>query len=475
MSRREAQEEYQQPDKPRELYPEIKPSLVADLDELSPKEYVDEEGIKHTYRLPVGEEWEDENGIQRHELWYAEYGNPNGIPVVVLHGGPGAGCNADYVRYFDPEKYRIIMYDQRGSGKSTPKGSMEGNNTPNLIEDLEVLRKHLNVDKWVLFGGSWGSTLALLYAETYPQNVLAMVLRGIFLGRLQDTQAFVNSDCSGATQRWNYWCEFIDKTNQLIDDSDVVHPKLDPSTVGLKYNVNLIKLYYDLLQDPKVSRKAASTFAWWEKAISTIAVNEIGMKWGAETEDGRVMGLTEVTYMFYNWFIGENQILENVGQIKDIPTWIAHGAHDYVCSPKSAYELARRLNNLNEVKMFEDIQAGHSISEPWIIHCLLQATDALAKRFLPEEAEQVTGQRRLRAKHTRQSSSIFYRSPATPEAPEAVESDQPFSKRTMSQTTTPTSSPKRFRVTASPTTATTTTTASDRSDRTLRPPKPPRF
>lgn len=326
---------------PRTFYPESKPNKESFLD-------VDDE----------------------HKLYYAEYGNPNGIPVVVCHGGPGAGSDPYFAQYFNPQQYRIVLFDQRGAGKSTPKGSLNNNTTKHHISDMEKLRKHLGIKQWVVQGGSWGATLALLYAEAHPKCVLGLILRGVFLGREKDTHGFTTEGCPAALLHSEQWEIFKEKAKALLDRVNFKMPMN-----------NLIDVFYTLLTQPnkQIQSEAAALFSWWEECNATLKYDQTEVDW-AGSEDGVNMGITEITYMKNHWYIEENQILKNVEAIKNIPIYIVNGQYDLVCPKNQAAELAKHLKNV----VAHYPISGHAGSQPETVHFLVESTDALAKRLNQE-------------------------------------------------------------------------------------------
>lgn len=309
-----------------------------------------------------------------HEIYLASYGNPSGIPIIALHGGPGAGTSPYFAQYFNPEKYHIILADQRGAGKSKPKGKMEANTTAHLIADIETIRAFFKIDKWAVFGGSWGSTLALLYAEAHPDKVLGLVLRGIFLGRENDLTAFVREACPAALLHSRQWEKLKTHLTELIKKSGLSHLSIDKDKI---YHI-----CFELLQhkDKDIREDTAGTIATWEKLNSYLEINEKDLEWGS-SPDGVNMGLTESTYFEYNCFIEDNQILRDSYRLKNIPTFIVQGKYDLVCPPYMADELETALQKINcPVTRFNTL-AGHSQTEPETISALVQSTDDLAKLY----------------------------------------------------------------------------------------------
>jgi proline iminopeptidase len=290
-----------------------------------------------------------------HELYIEESGNPDGVPVVFLHGGPGASCEPVHRRYFDPEQYRIILFDQRGSGKSRPHASLEDNTTPRLIEDLEKIREHLKVDKWVVFGGSWGSTLALAYAEAHAERVLGLVLRGIFLCRKQDIHWFYQNGTSRLFP--DAWKEFISP--------------IPPAERG-----DLVAAYYKRLTSDNELERMAAAKAWsiWEGSTATLRSNHRVLDYFSDPHIALSIARIECHYFINNCFMTENQLLENIHKIEHIPGFIVHGRYDVICPVDQAYELDHHWTE-STLKIIPD--AGHAVSEVGITQALIESTKAL--------------------------------------------------------------------------------------------------
>ncbi|OUS28305.1 prolyl aminopeptidase [Gammaproteobacteria bacterium 45_16_T64] len=292
-----------------------------------------------------------------HVLHVEESGNKDGIPILFLHGGPGSACEPFHRRFFDPEKYRIILFDQRGCGRSTPHANVESNTTQDLIADMEQIRVELEVDHWVLFGGSWGATLALLYAQRYPETVKAMVLRGIFLARQRDLD-------------WLY----KDGANRIFPDAWDAFTHNIPA----EDHDNLLQAYQDLLagNNELARMSAAKTWSAWEGHCATLRPNITVMDHFAEPHTALSMARVEVHYFSNNVFIDENQILNNMDIINSIPGIIVHGRYDMVCPLENATELHKRWDAA-ELQIIRD--AGHASSEAGIVDALVRATDSIAK------------------------------------------------------------------------------------------------
>jgi proline iminopeptidase len=295
-----------------------------------------------------------------HTIYWEESGNPKGIAVLFLHGGPGSGTESGHRCYFNPALYRIILTDQRGSGKSTPHSSLEANTTWHLVEDLAKLKKHLKIEKWVVFGGSWGSTLALAYAETHPASTLALVLRGIFLGRPKELRWFYQF---GAHHLFpDEWEKFIDPIPPA-ERNDLLHA------------------YYRRLTSPDqaVRRLAASAWTSWEGATLKLLFDPTLFLQFTEDTHSDALARVECHYFIHNCFFKtDNWLIEQVSAIRKIPAYIIQGRYDIICPMESAWELHKAWPEAN----FEVIKdAGHAASEPGTMNALICATDELAQRF----------------------------------------------------------------------------------------------
>jgi proline iminopeptidase len=289
-----------------------------------------------------------------HELYYEQCGNPNGKPVVFLHGGPGGGLVPEYRRYFDPKAYRVVLFDQRGSGQSTPKASLEENTTGHLVEDIERLREHLGIDTWQVFGGSWGSTLALAYAETHPARARALVLRGIFLCRPKEIHWFYQEGANAIFP--DVWEEYL----QVIPEAE---------------RADMVSAYYRRLtsEDESVCLEAARAWSIWEGSTSKLFFDYKMIEKFAEPEFALAFARIECHYFMNNsFFPTDNHLIEHVDKIRQIPSVIVQGRYDVVCPMMSAWELHRAWPEA-DLRIIPD--AGHSISEPGVIDALIEATD----------------------------------------------------------------------------------------------------
>jgi len=292
-----------------------------------------------------------------HQIYLEESGNPQGIPVLFVHGGPGGGTTAKHRSYFNPEKYRIILFDQRGCGRSTPHARLEGNNSASLIEDMEQIRELLNVEQWLLFGGSWGSTLSLLYAQAHPTRVSQMILRGIFLARQQDIDWLVQQGASKIFP--DHWQDFIAP----------IEPEL---------RADMLNSYYSALTSKDELKRLAAARAWslWEGRCSTLEPSPDVVEHYTDPHLALSMARLEAHYFVNHCFIEENQILQQAERISHIPTTIVHGRYDMVCPAEQAYSLYQALPN-SELHWVRN--AGHSGFEPGIVDNLVRATDNFAR------------------------------------------------------------------------------------------------
>ena len=289
-----------------------------------------------------------------HTLYYEECGNPRGKPVVFLHGGPGGGSNARCRRFFDPEAYRIVLFDQRGCGRSTPHAELAENTTWDLVADIERLREHLGIERWQVFGGSWGSTLALAYAQTHPERVTELVLRGIFLLRRRELEWFYQQGCDALfPDAWEHYLAAI-----------------PPAERG-----DLIGAYHRRLThaDPAVRIAAARAWSVWEAATSFLYQDREHIQ--ASAADGFALAFARIeSHYFVNagFLDRDDQLLRDVGRIRHIPAVIVQGRYDVVCPLRSAWDLHRAWPEA-DLQIVPD--AGHSAFEPGNLHALIEATD----------------------------------------------------------------------------------------------------
>jgi proline iminopeptidase len=288
-----------------------------------------------------------------HELYYEECGSPSGKPVVMLHGGPGGGVTPIMRRYHDPRLYRIVLFDQRGCGRSIPHASLEENTTWDLVADIERLREHLGIDSWQVFGGSWGSTLALAYAQTHPDRVRALILRGIFMLRRAELEWFYQEGCS-----WLFPDAFAEYARVIPEDE----------------RADMIAAYYKRLtgDDPAVQVEAARAWSAWEGRTLSLLPDFDRERQFSEDYYALAFARIEAHY-FVNrgFFDADDQLLRNVDRLKDIPGVIVHGRYDVVTPVKNAFDLAAAWP---EAKLRVVPDSGHAMTEPGIVHELIAAT-----------------------------------------------------------------------------------------------------
>lgn len=292
-----------------------------------------------------------------HHLYYEQSGNPNGKPVVFLHGGPGAGLIPEYRRFFDPEAYRAILFEQRGSGRSLPHASLEDNTTWHLVADIEKLRNHFGVEQWLVFGGSWGSTLSLAYAETHPERVRGLVLRGIFLGRPGEIRWFYEAGHGASAIFPETWEQYL----QLIPETE---------------RGDMIAAYYRRLtsDDYSVRLEAAEAWSLWEASALKLLPDPKLIEEFTEPEMAIALARIECHYFANNCFFDtDNYLIENVDRIRHIPAVIVHGRYDMVCPFTNAWDLHRAWP---EASLEIIPNAGHAASEPGITDALVRATDS---------------------------------------------------------------------------------------------------
>ncbi|WP_133137337.1 prolyl aminopeptidase [Legionella rowbothamii] len=294
-----------------------------------------------------------------HTLYIEETGNPEGLPVIVLHQGPG-GCSAEgYLRrFFDPQHYRIILFDQRGCGRSTPHLETRENTTPLLLDDIDAIRDFLGLSEFVLSGGGWGSLLALLYAQKFPQQIKALLLHQIFLGRRQDDDWFYREGASLVYP--DYWQEFISCVPQHMRDA-------------------IPQYYSQCLQGANdlARMSAAKNWALWEARCSSLQPHLYVIDQYSDPHFALALATLETHYITNNYFIEENQVLENVHKIRHIPTYIVHGRFDLISPLAAAYELHQAIpaSNLRIVR-----DAGHSDRESGIIDAIIYASKEISKQ-----------------------------------------------------------------------------------------------
>ncbi|MCX8048117.1 MAG: prolyl aminopeptidase [Methylohalobius sp.] len=295
--------------------------------------------------------------VEGHRVYCEECGYPEGIPVVFLHGGPGSGCKPDHRRFFDPARYRIVLIDQRGCGRSEPLGEIRANDTLRLIEDLEAIRTRLKIHRWLLFGGSWGATLALVYAQQHPERVLGLILRGVFLARQMDLDWFIKD---GARRVYpDYWHQLI-KSLPVSSWSDLIE--------GMYRGVTG--------HNEALQHRIVEAWSRWSAAVT------LGTKFDPKTlpPPHELLAKTkiELHYAANRYFLRENQILQNCQRIRTLPCTIIHGRWDLVCPTESAFSLRRKLPGAR-LKILE--HSGHLADSEEMIDALVEATDQFAEQI----------------------------------------------------------------------------------------------
>ncbi|HET8765164.1 MAG TPA: prolyl aminopeptidase [Rhodanobacter sp.] len=312
--------------------------------------YPDIEPFK-TWTLPVD---------ARHTLHIEECGNPGAVPVVFLHGGPGAGITPSYRRYFHPERWHVVLFDQRGAGQSTPFADLVDNTTAHLVADIEAIREELGLERWVVFGGSWGSTLALAYAEAHPERVLGLVLRGIFLARDEELRWFNEVD-GGARhifpERWARYRDFIPAAERG----------------------NMIEAYWRRLDSADEAVRLAAAQAWsaYEGGSTTLVHDPDAPGDFDEPHKAVSLARLEAHYFRHRMFLEPDQLLRDAHRLRRIPTTIVHGRYDIICPVSTALDLAAALPQAD----LHIVLAGHSAADPAIVDQLVAATDLLAERY----------------------------------------------------------------------------------------------
>jgi proline iminopeptidase len=292
-----------------------------------------------------------------HDIYFEECGTPSGKPALIVHGGPGGGCNPAMRRYHDPARYRIVLFDQRGCGRSTPYASLEENTTWDLVADMERLRNHLGIEAWQLCGGSWGSTLSLVYAETHPERVTSLILRGIFLLRKAELDWFYQEGCS-----WIF-PEAFERYLAPIPPAE---------------RASMIEAYHRRLTSSDRATQLAAARAWsiWEgTTLSLLPDQERVQKFGNESYALAFARIECHYFINKGFFRSDNQLIENAGRIAQVPGTIIHGRYDVVTPVKNAWDLAKAWPQA-ELRIVPD--SGHAMTEPGIVHEIVTATDKYA-------------------------------------------------------------------------------------------------
>ncbi len=295
-----------------------------------------------------------------HSMYWEESGNPNGIPVVFLHGGPGAGSGPQHRRFFDPASYRVIVFDQRGAGRSRPFGELQDNTTPHLVADIELLRRHLRVDRWVVFGGSWGSTLALAYAESHPQSCLGLILRGIFLCRPVEIDWFLYGLRHIFPDQWALFSGHIPEDERS----------------------NLLHAYHRRLThpDPAIHLPAARAWGTYEGACSTLLPSPATVSHFAGDNVALSLARIEAHYFVNNIFLPPNALLDGIDRVRHLPGFIVQGRYDAVCPAMSAFDLHLAWPEAHYTVVAD---AGHAAFEPGIRSELVRATEEMKRQLQP--------------------------------------------------------------------------------------------
>jgi proline iminopeptidase len=288
-----------------------------------------------------------------HEIYFEQSGNPDGQPVVFVHGGPGGGTSPSFRRFFDPKHYRIILFDQRGCGKSTPFASLEDNTTWHLVDDMEKLREHLGIDTWMVFGGSWGSTLSLAYAEAHPDRVTHLVLRGIFMLRKWEIDWFYQE---GASRMFpEFWQEYL-------------------KPIPVEERHDMVKAYYKRLTSDDEATRLESARAWsiWEASTSYLEINADMVNTFEDPAKALPFARIECHYFINEGFMEDGQLLRDAHKIRHIPTVIVHGRYDVVCPIQNAYDLKQALP---DAELLISPTSGHSQMEKQNTASLIYATE----------------------------------------------------------------------------------------------------
>ena len=299
----------------------------------------------NTFHLPVSD---------LHTIYVEESGNKNGKPVIFLHGGPGGGVDPKYRRYFNPDKWRIIMFDQRGCGKSTPFAELKENTTWDLVDDIEKIRNHLSIEDWVVFGGSWGSTLSLAYSQTYPNSCKGLILRGIFLVRKKEIDWFYQEGANNIfPDRWESFS----------------------APIPVEKRDNLMQAYYEILTGDDHSKKIEAAKAWstWEGSTVRLMQDENFISDFSDEKFAEAFARIACHYFMNNcWFNSNNHLIENVDKIRHIPGVIIHGRYDIICPVVQAWDLHQAWPEA-DLHIIPD--AGHSIFEEGIKDKILEYTE----------------------------------------------------------------------------------------------------
>jgi proline iminopeptidase len=307
-----------------------------------------------------------------HTMYWEVSGNPRGVPIVFLHGGPGGGCSPEHRRFFDPDFFRIVLYDQRGAGASSPIGEIAGNTTQHLIQDLECLREYLGIRQWLLFGGSWGSTLALAYGQTVPQRCLGFILRGVFLGRPSEVEWFFTGPRHIYPEAWRRFVEMLPERERGDVLRGYVRRLFDP--------------------DPRLHLPFARAWSEYEGSCSTLIPNADLIR--QFSDDALALARLEAHFFAHDCFLAPNQLLSNMYRIRHLPASIIHARYDMVCPIVSADDLARAWPGCRYVVVPE---AGHSVWEPAVRGAVVSEVEQFKRRLTKQAAPATPTRRSQRA------------------------------------------------------------------------------
>lgn len=301
------------------------------------------------------------NTSHGHKLYVELSGNRHGTPVVFLHGGPGASINQNYLMPFEQDKWFVIAFDQRGCGQSTPSDDLEFNTSQLVLEDIETIRTYLNIDKWVVYGGSWGATLGLIYAIEHPSRIISLVLRGTFLARDEDMDFFISSAGAAA----NLFPQEFAKFSGLVEERD------DALTICRRYFERLTS------DEQKIQIQAANHWFEWEVSISRLTKENHHVSMIASPQQIKTLALLECYYLINKCFIPENYILDNLSRISHVPMYLVHGRYDMICKMNASFELHKKHDN-SYFYLIE--KAGHSVQEHGLRNQLRKIMKTISKR-----------------------------------------------------------------------------------------------
>ena len=314
----------------------------------------------HHYHLTVtNDESSKKDSSIEHQLYVEQCGNPAGIPVVFLHGGPGSGCRATHRCFFDPDLYHIILFDQRGCGRSRPYGALAHNTTKNLVQDIEAIRQHIGIDKWLVFGGSWGATLGLYYAQHFSQHVTGLILRGVFLARTQDID-WVYSENGAAKIFPDVWAHLVRNLplSQQDEPLSIIYQQLTSNNIQVSNDIFRKLTYWE------------ENLIYWQDLMN--------LKEDPVREEDKIASIIQLYYSINKCFIGDEPLLDNIKSIQHIPIKIIHGRYDMVCPLTQAWLVKKHLPKA-ELSIIE--MAGHVANETKIIDALITATISFANQF----------------------------------------------------------------------------------------------